>query len=631
VATRVSRAHASSTPMGARPLSDEAEVLKSRTNEKLHEPASSSALLPEALLARAARRPARHVLQSNVRNNVHWGMYTHAAADRVRHCSDRGFVDGETDNSPNSLTSSGVVCHCQQVLRFVGRVSSDKEPWVNVAGVILDAPRDPTRFKSANGAFGGVQVLDCPPGYGFVTTLGTMEKSILRVFDGAQEAWICHSCHHANKTPRIDSVLEYLELSLAELDSLVRCEACCTVRVWHCPHESCIYEAPLEVAEVGLATETAAERFRHAKASTELKARRDLVTSMLETFTCPRCMLPPTDCWPCPQCDSVNVDLHCVYCESMGEAMLPQRDSVVFLLWLRNPILEVTAAWDIATGARLPEAAVYATPQSALHHHQQYSGVGVPSSRRIASTSATADRIALDMSTEGVTNTFEAVPPPRGSIKPSSRVTASSSESTGGGSATARRAAIRSSAGPRVRVVAPPVVPKLPTSTPVSPRRRPQRRSSASTIGQTGPDDHRRFEVLWDAIGQVTDKEHLASLRGKLKTRSAGLAGGGFSAGCDPATTLRRRGSPKTVATVAGTVKSVRSAMKTMEEVEDEEQAEVAVAADYDPEYAAELGRGSPSLNREAAAAAAAALPKRQFLVPKLNKKDYRQQADNPL
>jgi hypothetical protein len=53
--------------------------------------------------------------------------------------------------------------------------------------------------------------------------------------------WFCHACHHANCVPRIDSVMDYLELSLAQLDSLVRCEVClkgrgtlvpCTLPPW---------------------------------------------------------------------------------------------------------------------------------------------------------------------------------------------------------------------------------------------------------------------------------------------------------------------------------------------------------------------------------------------------------------
>jgi hypothetical protein len=164
------------------------------------------------------------------------------------------------------------------------------------------------------------------------------------------------------------------------------------------------------------------------------------ITSMLETFTCPRCMRPPTEYWPCPQCDNINsgaglsagslptrspplcpartrtrarmrpmcgsfssgtgwpkaeapltymrahgpppqpalrppcppsppppshpdphapipppprrpADLHCVYCSHAGETLLPQRDSVVFLLWLRNPVLELTSGWDLVVDA----------------------------------------------------------------------------------------------------------------------------------------------------------------------------------------------------------------------------------------------------------------------------------------
>ena len=180
--------------------------------------------------------------------------------------------------------------------------------------MILDEPRDVTRFKSANGYFGDVRIVDCPPGYGFVCTLGTMEKSLLRVqsLDGV-ESWLCHACHHANATPRIDSVLEYLNLSLPNLDALVRCEQCATVRVWYCPRASCAECAPLEVAEIGTEPDdgtarpqkprTASSRGAASKAPTTVVSRK-LVTSMLETFTCPRCMLPPTDCWPCPQCDT---------------------------------------------------------------------------------------------------------------------------------------------------------------------------------------------------------------------------------------------------------------------------------------------------------------------------------------
>jgi hypothetical protein len=194
------------------------------------------------------------------------------------------------------------------VLRFVGRVAREKAPSANVVGVVLDDARDPVRFKSAKGFYGEVRVLNCPDGYGFVCTVATMEKSILRVSVEGVESWVCHSCHHANATPKIDSVLSYLELSLPQLDQLVRCEQCSTVRVWHCPHPTCAGLAPLEVAEIGLAPETTKERFRTTTASgvRSPKAHRDRVTSMLETFTCPRCLRPPTEYWPCPQCDSVN-------------------------------------------------------------------------------------------------------------------------------------------------------------------------------------------------------------------------------------------------------------------------------------------------------------------------------------
>ena len=82
-----------------------------------------------------------------------------------------------------------------------------------------------------------------------------------------------------------------------------RCEACATVRVWHCPHPECVGQPPLEVAEVGLAGDVSSQvrlrRMAHGKPGEPLE-------SMLETFTCPRCYKPPTDYWPCPQCDAVN-------------------------------------------------------------------------------------------------------------------------------------------------------------------------------------------------------------------------------------------------------------------------------------------------------------------------------------
>lgn len=253
------------------------------------------------------------------------------------------------------------------VLRFVGRAIRERGASANVVGVILDEPRDTEKFKSAKGFFGEVRVLDCPPGYGFVSTVATMEKSILRVVVDGNEKWFCHSCHHANGIPRIDSVMDYLELSLSQLDSLVRCEECLTVRVWHCPHATCCGLEPLEVADVGVPPESAAEKFRR---QARRKPKRT-ITSMLETFTCPRCLRPPTEYWPCPQCDNINTGLHCVYCEYAGEPLLPQRDSVVFLLWLRNPVLELSSAWDlvldpgVAADVEPVEAAPYPYPGAA--------------------------------------------------------------------------------------------------------------------------------------------------------------------------------------------------------------------------------------------------------------------------
>jgi hypothetical protein len=69
------------------------------------------------------------------------------------------------------------------------------------------------------------QVLHCTPGYGYVSTLRSLERAILRINVKGVEHWVCHACSHPNATPPINSVLDYLELSLAQLDSLVRCGA----------------------------------------------------------------------------------------------------------------------------------------------------------------------------------------------------------------------------------------------------------------------------------------------------------------------------------------------------------------------------------------------------------------------
>lgn len=195
-----------------------------------------------------------------------------------------------------------------QVLRFVGRVVRENTTSANVVGVILDEPRDASKFKSARGYFGEVRVLDCPAGYGFVSTVGVMEKAVVRVTVNGVESWVCHSCHHANPTPKVGSVLEYLELSLGQLDSLVRCASCSTVRVWHCPRACCGGQAPLEVAEVAMAPESPRDRSARLRKQQQssFHVSRGPIASMVETFTCPRCFAPPTDFWPCPQCDNIN-------------------------------------------------------------------------------------------------------------------------------------------------------------------------------------------------------------------------------------------------------------------------------------------------------------------------------------
>jgi hypothetical protein len=59
--------------------------------------------------------------------------------------------------------------------------------------------------------------------------------------------------------------------------------------------------------------------------------------------------------------------MFCTRCADVNEVMVPQRDSIIFLLWLRNPILEVTTAWDLATSgaAAEPEEGAGPTPATA--------------------------------------------------------------------------------------------------------------------------------------------------------------------------------------------------------------------------------------------------------------------------
>ena len=45
-----------------------------------------------------------------------------------------------------------------QVLQFVGRASKGGGNSIDIAGVILDLPRDVERFRTANGEFEGVKV-----------------------------------------------------------------------------------------------------------------------------------------------------------------------------------------------------------------------------------------------------------------------------------------------------------------------------------------------------------------------------------------------------------------------------------------------------------------------------------------
>jgi hypothetical protein len=188
------------------------------------------------------------------------------------------------------------------VIRFVGWLVRDDADPVGVVGVVLEEPRDARVSKSANGFFAGVHVLRCAPGYGFVTTTAKMEKSILSsVLDG-RTSWYCHACTAANDMPHVGSVVDYLELTLEQLDALVRCTSCRTTRVWYCPHATCAGLAPLEVALLE-------DSQPDAKGATHL-------LSMVEAFTCPRCLRQPCSVWRCPQCDAENTGACAVRCHS---------------------------------------------------------------------------------------------------------------------------------------------------------------------------------------------------------------------------------------------------------------------------------------------------------------------------
>ena len=166
----------------------------------------------------------------------------------------------------------------------------------------------------------------------------------------------------------------------------------------------------------------------------------------------------------CCLCCSVNTGLHCLQCEYDGEPMLPQRDSVIFLLWLRNPLLEVTAAWAEATGQAVPDDGLYLEDAAAYPQHV--------SSPHVAATSAAADRVARGGGGSGSYAT------PGGHGRGYGRMSGTKSK------AEADKMPIPNVSG-------------------ILAYSRNRRRSSGTSVGNVPPDDYRRFEVLMDAIGQV--------------------------------------------------------------------------------------------------------------------------------
>ena len=150
-----------------------------------------------------------------------------------------------------------------------------------------------------------------------------------------------------------------------------------------------------------------------------------------------------------------------------------------------------------------------------------------------------------------------------------------------------------------------------------------------------------------------------------MKSRSAGLGGGGFSAGCDPAASLKRRGTAKTTDRVMTTVKAVRSAMKDAEDLAAQRaafynaSAAAAAADNAEAEESKASGDGAtptfgtptfgipvrapPSVthssggsglgrnSEEDATPSQVPQPRRQFLVPKLPKRDFRDLSEAPL
>ena len=158
--------------------------------------------------------------------------------------------------------------------------------------------------------------------------------------------------------------LHHLSLLLVYAVHCMHAAECNTVRVWLCPHPTCVGLAPLEVADIqGFVVDSHTDRPAVA------------ITNIDETMTCPRCMRCPLDSWPCPQCDTRNYGFSCEVCEQAGEPLVPQRDSTFMLHWLRNPNLQVSSRWSRMLSAT-ETAVVESTPPGSVAYALRKDGRG---------------------------------------------------------------------------------------------------------------------------------------------------------------------------------------------------------------------------------------------------------------
>ncbi len=117
-----------------------------------------------------------------------------------------------------------------------------------------------------------------------VESFGSANRASTRI-----SAWPCRRTLSTSHYPTDKQKILFNVVSVC-------CEACCSprnrvklcfesgeckgVRMWYCPHESCVGNGPLEIADI----------------------TKDAI---YETLTCPDCRQPPLAYWPCPICDTV--------------------------------------------------------------------------------------------------------------------------------------------------------------------------------------------------------------------------------------------------------------------------------------------------------------------------------------